>query len=85
MTLASNDKVAVITGGDSGVLDDRSIAFISRDTLTRVEHGDPAISLGIHATILFVLGLADRLRFRHIAHPTRAVAFERSGAFRMIR
>ena len=36
-------------------------AFISRNTLTRVERGDPAVSLGIYATVLFVLGLADRL------------------------
>lgn len=36
-------------------------AFISRNTLTRVERGDPAVSLGIYATVLFVLGLAERL------------------------
>jgi transcriptional regulator with XRE-family HTH domain len=36
-------------------------AFISRNTVTRVERGDPGVSLGIYATVLFVLGLADRL------------------------
>jgi len=36
-------------------------AFISRNTLTRVERGDPAVALGIYATVLFVLGLAGRL------------------------
>lgn len=36
-------------------------AFISRNTLARAERGDPGVSLGIYATILFVLGLADRL------------------------
>jgi hypothetical protein len=36
-------------------------AFISRPTLTRVERGDPRVSIGIYATVLFVLGLADRL------------------------
>ncbi len=36
-------------------------AFVSRNTLTRVERGDPGVSFGIYATILFVLGLADRL------------------------
>ena len=36
-------------------------AFISRNTLTRVEKGDPAVSLGIYATVLFVLGMAERL------------------------
>mgnify|MGYP002776998375 FL=1 len=35
--------------------------FISRNTLTRVERGDPAVALGIYATVLFVLGMADRL------------------------
>ncbi|WP_167297661.1 helix-turn-helix domain-containing protein [Sphingomonas leidyi] len=36
-------------------------AFISRNTLTRVERGDPAVSLGVYATVLFVLGLSERL------------------------
>lgn len=36
-------------------------AFISRNTLTRVERGDPAVALGIYATVLFVLGLAERV------------------------
>ncbi len=36
-------------------------AFISRNTLTRIERGDPAVTLGIYATVLFVLGLAERL------------------------
>lgn len=36
-------------------------AFISRNTLTRVERGDPAVALGIYATVLFVLGLTGRL------------------------
>lgn len=36
-------------------------AFISRNTLTRVERGDGGVSMGIYATVLFVLGLADRL------------------------
>lgn len=37
-------------------------AQISRPTLLRVERGDPAVSLGIYATVLWVLGLADRLK-----------------------
>lgn len=37
-------------------------AFISRNTVTRVERGDPGVSLGIYATVLFVLGMADRIR-----------------------
>lgn len=36
-------------------------AQISRPTLLRAERGHPAVSLGIYATILWVLGLADRL------------------------
>ena len=36
-------------------------AFIGRNTVTRVERGDPGVSIGIYATILFVLGIADRL------------------------
>lgn len=36
-------------------------AFISRTTLARVEKGDPTVSMGIYASVLFVLGMADRL------------------------
>jgi transcriptional regulator with XRE-family HTH domain len=36
-------------------------AFIGRNTVTRVENGDPGVSVGIYATVLFVLGMADRL------------------------
>lgn len=36
-------------------------ALITRVTLTKVERGDPGVSLGIYATVLFVLGLVDRL------------------------
>lgn len=36
-------------------------ALISRTTLARVERGDPGVSLGIYATVLFVLGMADRI------------------------
>lgn len=36
-------------------------AFISRNTLTRVERGDPAVALGVYATVLFVLGFAARI------------------------
>ena len=36
-------------------------AQISRPTLLRVERGDPAVSLGVYATVLWVLGLGDRL------------------------
>lgn len=36
-------------------------ASISRTTLSKVEKGDPGVSLGSYATVLFVLGMADRL------------------------
>ncbi len=36
-------------------------AMISRTTLVKVENGDPGVSIGIFATVLFVLGMADRL------------------------
>lgn len=37
-------------------------AFITRPTLIKVERGDPSVSLGVYATVLFVLGMTDRLR-----------------------
>ena len=36
-------------------------ALIDRKTLRKVERGDPGTSLGVYATVLFVLGMADRL------------------------
>jgi len=30
-------------------------------TLNRVEKGEPTVSMGIYATVLFVLGMADRV------------------------
>ena len=36
-------------------------AFITRTTLLKVERGDPGVSLGIYATVLFILGLTPRL------------------------
>jgi transcriptional regulator with XRE-family HTH domain len=36
-------------------------ALISAPTLGRVEAGDPGVSLGIYASVLFVLGMVDRL------------------------
>lgn len=36
-------------------------ASIGRSTLNRVETGDPNVALGIYATVLFVLGLVDRI------------------------
>jgi len=36
-------------------------ASISRTTLNKVEKGDPGVSLGNYANVLFVLGMAERL------------------------
>ncbi len=36
-------------------------ASISRTTLFKLEKGDAGVSIGIFATVLFVLGLSDRL------------------------
>ncbi len=36
-------------------------ASISAPTLIRIEKGDPKVAIGSYATVLFVLGLADRL------------------------
>jgi hypothetical protein len=36
-------------------------ASISRMTLNKVEKGDPGVSIGTYATVLFALGMADRL------------------------
>jgi DNA-binding XRE family transcriptional regulator len=36
-------------------------ALISRTTLYKIERGDPGVALGTYATVLFVLGLMERL------------------------
>ena len=36
-------------------------ASIGRTTLNRIEKGDPSASLGNYATVLFALGMVDRL------------------------
>ncbi|HEX4143944.1 MAG TPA: hypothetical protein VHY91_10450 [Pirellulales bacterium] len=42
---------------------------ISRSTLLKAERGDPAVGLGVYATILFVLGLVGRIA--ELADPRR--------------
>ncbi len=36
-------------------------AFITRTTLGKAENGDPTVSMGTYATLLYILGIADRL------------------------
>jgi len=36
-------------------------ASISRTTLSKIEKGDPGVAMGLYATALFVVGMADRI------------------------
>jgi transcriptional regulator with XRE-family HTH domain len=45
-----------------------SRAFVSRDTLWRLERGDSTVAIGTLATVAFILGLHDRLS--HLAAPS---------------
>lgn len=36
-------------------------AFVARSTLQKVEQGDASVSLGVYATVLFILGLSERI------------------------
>jgi transcriptional regulator with XRE-family HTH domain len=36
-------------------------AFITRVTLYKIERGDPTVSLGAYAVVLFILGLTQRI------------------------
>jgi len=36
-------------------------ASISRTTLVKIEKGDPGVAIGIYATVLFVMGMVERL------------------------
>jgi hypothetical protein len=36
-------------------------ASVSKPTLIRVERGDPSVSVGNYARVLFVMGMIDRL------------------------
>lgn len=36
-------------------------AMISRPTLAKIEDGDPDVSIGKYATVLFILGITERL------------------------
>lgn len=36
-------------------------ALISPTTLTKIERGDPGVGIGFYVSVLFVLGLSDRL------------------------
>jgi hypothetical protein len=36
-------------------------ASISRTTLVKIEKGDPGVAAGIYATVLFVMGMVERI------------------------
>jgi hypothetical protein len=36
-------------------------ALVTRTTLHKVERGDPTVSMGTYSTVLFVLGMTERL------------------------
>lgn len=36
-------------------------ASVSRMTLLKIEKGDPSVAMGSYATVLFVMGMADRI------------------------
>ena len=36
-------------------------ASISRTTLVKIEKGDPGVAFGIYATVLFVMGMVERI------------------------
>ncbi len=44
-------------------------AAIAKSTYLRVERGDPSVSVGIYAMVLFVLGLGER--FAELVDPRR--------------
>lgn len=36
-------------------------AFMTRTTLGKIERGDPGVAMGNYATVLYILGMVDRL------------------------
>lgn len=52
-------------------------ASISRTTLFKLEKGEPGVSVGIMATVLFVLGMDDRLaQLADIRHDEHGLALD---------
>jgi transcriptional regulator with XRE-family HTH domain len=61
-------------------------ALVSRATLARVERGDPGVSMGIYATVLFVLGMADGLGdLADLRHDSVGLALEEETLPRRVR
>lgn len=52
-------------------------ASISRTTLLKLEKGDPGVSIGIFARVLFSLGMLDRLTdLADVLHDISSIALE---------
>lgn len=52
-------------------------ATISRMTLHKVERGDPSVSLGAYATVLFILGLSGRIgELADVRHDTTGLQLD---------
>lgn len=50
---------------------------VSRDTLARAEKGDASVSVGVYASMAFVLGLLDRLaEVAGVEHDAVGIALE---------
>ena len=43
-------------------------ATVTRLTVSKVEHGDPTVSMGIYARVLFALNLEKRYLFPNTVH-----------------
>jgi transcriptional regulator with XRE-family HTH domain len=52
-------------------------ASISRVTLSKIEKGEPGVALGIYASVLFVLGMSERLAdLADVKHDTTGLQLE---------
>ena len=59
---------------------------ISRTTLVKVEKGDAGVSLGTYATVLFALGMIDRLSdLADIRHDVRGLELDEENLPQRIR
>jgi transcriptional regulator with XRE-family HTH domain len=61
-------------------------ASISRTTLAKLEKGNPGVSLGIFAKVLFSLGMSDRLAdLADVRHDRTGIALEEENLPKRIR
>jgi len=52
-------------------------ASVTRLTLHRLERGEPGVAMGTYATVLFILGMADRLAdLADVTHDITGLALE---------